>query len=79
MKYTWSILDIRERKKAKDKEHLETKGGMKQELQEASRKHQAGKQKKAKSGVNFKPGTLGFVHIEKGLMRTNFQQYLPYN
>lgn len=37
------------------------------------------KKKKAKSGVNFKPGTLGFVHIEKGLMRTNFQQYLSYN
>lgn len=27
--------------------------------------------KKAKSGVNFKPGTLGFLHTEKGQRETN--------
>lgn len=31
--------------------------------------------KKAVCGVNFKPGTLGFVHTEKDQMGTNFQQY----
>lgn len=31
--------------------------------------------RKNQSGVNFKPGTLGFVCTEEGQMGTNFQQY----